>query len=115
MLSYTVTFTDLARGFATKVGGISAVEEQARGEISEMMHPDKEHGLEDISGLLMHVVTMKDNKGDNVEFICQGLSDGGLLIDTATYEELDEVMQDGPFKGYKIMMPRRDSDDNEHS
>lgn len=36
---------------------------------------------------------------------------GGMVIDVAEFEETDEVMSEGPFKGFKIMIPSADGRD----
>lgn len=106
-MTFKIEFTDLAKGFATKVGGLNAVEEQVRGEVSELL---VENEL-DITDLIMHVVMMKDSNGEVVDFVCSPSNDGSLVVDTATYEEMGKPMSEGPFKGMPIMFPQGDTDD----
>jgi hypothetical protein len=123
-MKYTIEFTDLAKAFAPNVGGLNALEEQVRGELADLGRcycgecdgykvGDETHYEEfDINNLIMHVVMMKDDKGRAVEFVCSpGAKENVLRVDTATYEEIEQPLESGPFKGKKVLMPRGDSDD----
>jgi hypothetical protein len=105
MTPYKIKFTYMARDFAeAKCGGVAAVTEQVRGEIGEMLND----GMESINSLMFHVVTVNDT-----DFICSPSPNGDntLLVDTASYSDLDDPLKDGPFKGMKISVPKGDSDD----
>lgn len=122
-MTFKIEFTDLAKGFAVKVGGLVALEEQVRSEIADLGRcycgecdgfkgtDGEDHGaLDDINSLIMHVVMMKDDRGESVDFICTPGAQDVLHVDTTTFEELDPLDR-GPFKGKVVMMPRGDSDD----
>jgi hypothetical protein len=104
MDEYKIEYTDLAKAFSEKIGGLSVLEERVRGEIAEIF--DK--GLETLSDLMMHSVEI----GDDV-FICIPKSDTILRVDTATLEEQDVILDKGPFAGFKIVMPIGDTTDDE--
>jgi hypothetical protein len=104
MDEYKIKYTDLAKAFSEKFGGLSVLEERIRGEIAEIF--DK--GLKTLSNLMLHTVQI----GDDV-FICTPKSDTVLRVDTATLEEQDAIIDKGPFAGFKILMPIGDTDDDE--
>jgi len=99
MKKYEIKWTDLAKAFAVKCGGLSAVEEQVRGEIADS-------GIRNISNLMFHVVIVNDTN-----FICTPINENLLQVDTATYEEMDDKLDAGPFAGFKVCFPNADSED----
>lgn len=99
-MSYEVKFTPLAEGFIKAKSSLETAEGIARHEMADLM----ENGLEKPSKLYFHCFEVGD-----LELICHG-KDYGILIDTCSYDEMDEAVKVGPLAGKKLMMPRGDSE-----
>lgn len=100
-MNYEVRFTPLAEGFLKAKSSLETAEGIARNEIADLM----ENGLEDPRKLILHVFEVGDT-----ELICHG-RDYGILVDTCSYEEMDEPVNAGPLAGKRLAMPRGDSEE----
>lgn len=98
-IKYGIKFTELARAFAKAHTSLQAVAEAALAEIDDMglVGDDRLNGQ--ISFKL----------GEQL-FVGVGFGDGVVVVDTASWEE-GPVLDSGPFKGKKVMIPRGDSED----
>lgn len=96
--SYDVKFTRLAK--AILGDSVSAAEEKLRGELARTL-PEEVYPPE----IFFHC--FKHNERD---FIAKGKGDH-LLVDSATYEEMDEPLTQGRFKGKRIQFPTGDSEE----
>jgi hypothetical protein len=113
---YPIKLTPLAVGFAFKVGGEEALIEWARKELAEVVGggcATHDNGCPD---LIFHTLipTGPDGKSDwdGQHFICtQDEIEGqpGIVVDTATPEESEGKLEEGPFKGFKIVIPSPDT------
>lgn len=102
MKKFEIKWTDLAKAFAVKCGGLPAVEEQVRGEIAEL----EDDGLKTLNDLMFHVVEVNETN-----FICTPLNETTLQVDTASYEEMEKKLDKGPLAGFSVSMPIADSED----
>jgi hypothetical protein len=90
--SYEIRYTTLARALlGTR---LQAFEEQFRIEITDLMGEDSK-----MADLLFHSMEFAD-----CLFVGSWRDEGWLLIDSAVEEE--SVVQSGPQKGQKIIVPR---------
>jgi hypothetical protein len=99
-MDYEVRFTPLAESFMKAKSSLETAEATARTEIARLL----DDGLEDPRELILHVFEVGGQ-----ELICQG-REYGIIVDTCTYEEMDEPVNSGPLAGKKMLMPRGDSD-----
>lgn len=57
--------------------------------------------------LIFHTIDRNEPK----PWIVYGKREDGVLVDSASYEEGPGPIREGPFKGYKLMIPTGDDDD----
>lgn len=97
-MTYLMEFTPLARAFAEAKSSLAEVERVARLELDELDI--------DIKNLFFHTIEV-----GGVDFILMHRK-GVLMIDTMTVEE-GPILDDGPFKGMRVMFPAPDTDAKE--
>ena len=101
--SYEVRMTPLAAAVAGTRYSVADVERAARGELVRL-------GVRKPSGLIFHCFALDPAR--DAEFICRPTRDGAaLLVDTVSFDEVDEPLASGPFAGKKVMMPSGDSEE----
>lgn len=91
-MRYEVEFTPLAKAFAEAKASVALVEEHVRADLDALACAPLE--------ILFHVCTVAET-----DFMVTP-RDGKMLVDMVLYEE-SEPLQDGPFKGLRVMFPRR--------
>ena len=99
---YAIHLTRLATAIATTKYSVEAVEATARKELDEL-------DCDDPTQIFFHCFRMPTVQ--EYEFICKPDHQGGIAVDTVTYEKLDEPVVSGPFKGRRLQMPRSDSEE----
>jgi hypothetical protein len=113
-LDFRVQFTPLAYAFSIAKSSLVVVEGKARQEIRELSSGGMGGGTEGRSSedgfkKLTDLIYTAFKVGD-LQFICYPIDEKTLEIDTATVEEEDDKLAGGPFKGYKLLVPRGDSE-----
>jgi hypothetical protein len=99
-----IYFTELAKAFAFKAGGLNALGDRVMEELDELAAEAGE-SLEDLAPF-SHTFEIEEQG-----FLCRPLANNaGVHVDTCTWVEGEELKA-GPFKGKKICYPVGDSDD----
>jgi hypothetical protein len=99
---FEIHLTPLAIKTAKAWYSVKAVEDFVRKEM---------RGYDAGSAAILNHQCLKMPGAMTYEFICMPDGGTGLMVDTCTFVETDEVMEFGLHKGEKVRMPRPDSDD----
>jgi len=115
---YQIKLTPLAKAFAHKIGGEESLIARARIELSELIDEGCSAHSNGCPDIIMHTIMPLSPEGasdfEGQLFICtleETDSEPSIIIDTGTYEEGEETLKEGPFKGYKFSIPCSDSSD----
>lgn len=100
MKTYALRMTRLASAMAAAKYSVDSVKQRAREEVDGL-------GLEDPTCLFHHCFRMPGS--DRYEFICLP-DEGGLVIDTLTFEEYGEPLTTGPLAGKRLKMAVPDTE-----